>query len=93
MRCTSCAGFVLIQSIDLRGTHQNHSGRDAGSPMTLPRFWDVGALEGEDGEFGTVLSLPALMRRLGMDAVGDGEEEDGYGDGGGSDSDSDSDDG
>ena len=48
--------------------------------MTLPRFWDVGAAEGEEeGEerdFGTVLSLPALMRRLGMDAVGEeGEEE------------------
>lgn len=60
--------------------------------MTLPRFWNVGAVEEEeeDEKFGTVLSLPALMRRLGMDAVGDAEEEDdGYGDGDGSDSDSD----
>lgn len=43
--------------------------------MTLPQFWDVTAEE-EDGGLGTVLSLAALMRRLGMVGMGVGETAD-----------------
>jgi hypothetical protein len=43
--------------------------------MTLPQFWDVE--EGDGGGLGTVLSLSALMRRLGMVVVFEEEGKDG----------------
>lgn len=54
----------------------NNSGPNAASSMTLPQFWDVAEEAEAEGALGSVLSLPALMRRLGMAAVVEEEEED-----------------